>query len=66
MFIMSIKRHIILPIVSAFMAFFTSKRQKADSETMEKLDFPASTKKMGVHMNDKVRNSWRHKWIKKG
>jgi hypothetical protein len=40
-------------------------RNKTVAEDMQKLEFKASTQRIGVSFTDKIRDVFRHKWIKK-
>ena len=39
-------------------------RGRADGGRMRRLDFGSSTQKMGVRFTERVRNVWRHRWLR--
>ena len=39
--------------------------KKPSKKNLKDIDYTSSTKKMGVTFTDKIRNTFRHKWIKK-
>jgi hypothetical protein len=49
----------------AGVAALFSKRDKTSAEDMQKLEFKTSTQWMGIRFTDKIRDAFRHKWIKK-
>jgi hypothetical protein len=48
-------------ISSAFLLF----KPKKTSDDMKKMEFSASAQKIGVRFTDKIRNIFRHRWVKK-
>jgi hypothetical protein len=40
-------------------------KRKAKTNDIRKMEFSASTQKIGVRFTDKIRDIFRHKWIKK-
>ncbi len=40
-------------------------KSKVKNDDLKKMEFSASTQKMGVSFTDKIRDIFRHKWIKK-
>jgi len=50
----------------AFVLFISSLfKKKIKANDLKKLDFSASTQKSGISFTDKIRDIFRHKWIKK-
>ncbi|MGA2915759.1 MAG: hypothetical protein ABSE89_07005 [Sedimentisphaerales bacterium] len=50
----------------SFLLFISSLfKRKATSADLKKMEFSTSTQKMGVSFTDKMRDIFRHKWIKK-
>jgi hypothetical protein len=49
----------------AGLAALFGRRKKTATEDMKKLEFKSSTQRMGVSFSDKIRDVFRHKWIKK-
>jgi hypothetical protein len=39
-------------------------RPKASAGDMKRMEFSASTQKMGISFTDKIRNVFRHRWLK--
>lgn len=42
-----------------------SKKSKNPPHHLKKSDFPASTQKMGLRFDEKIRDRFRNKWLKK-
>jgi hypothetical protein len=53
-----------LGFLAALAAFF-GRQSKTTAEDRRKLEFKASTQRMGITFTDKIRDAFRHKWIKK-
>jgi hypothetical protein len=51
--------------VSLVMFFSSLFKSKAKSKDLKEMEFSSSTQKMGISFTDKIRNVFRHKWIKK-
>jgi hypothetical protein len=50
----------------AFVLFVSSLfKKKTTADDLKKMDFSASTQKMGLSFTDRIREVFRHKWIKK-
>jgi hypothetical protein len=49
----------------AGLAALCGRRSKATAEDMQKLEFKASTQRMGISFTDKIRDAFRHRWLKK-
>jgi hypothetical protein len=49
----------------AGLAALFGKRNKSAAEDMQKLEFKTSTQRMGIRFTDKIRDMFRHRWIKK-
>ncbi len=61
---MSLRKRTVLVFGSILCWLLARSRTKASSRHMRKLEFPTNTKDMGLTMNDTIRQSWRHKWLK--
>lgn len=61
---MNLRKKTILFFGSLLCWLLARGKAKASARDMQKLEFPTNTKDMGLTMNDKVRQSWRHKWLK--
>ncbi|MBI9017968.1 MAG: hypothetical protein JEZ07_11985 [Phycisphaerae bacterium] len=57
-------KKLITAIAVAMLWLITSKKQKANNDTMAKMEFRTSTKKMGLRFTEKIRNQWRYRWLK--
>jgi hypothetical protein len=49
----------------AGLAALFGRRNKATAEDMQKLEFKTSTRRIGITFTDKIRDLFRHKWLKK-
>jgi hypothetical protein len=49
----------------AGLATLFGRRKKTTADDMQKLEFKASTRRMGITFTDKIRDLFRHKWLKK-
>ena len=49
----------------AGLAALFGRRSKTTAKDRRKLEFKASTQRMGISFTDKIRDAFRHKWIKK-
>jgi len=49
----------------AGLAALFGRRNKTTAEDMQKLEFKTSTQRMGISFTDKIRDAFRHKWLKK-
>jgi len=56
------RNKLLISLVVFVSSFF---RTKPKSDDLKKLDFSSSTQKMGLSFTDKIRNTFRHKWINK-
>jgi hypothetical protein len=54
-----------LGFLAGLAAFFSGRGKKAARDDMQKLEFKASTQRMGVSFTDKIRDVFRHRWLKK-
>ncbi len=45
--------------------FATAKKTKQKNDDLKKNEFSSSTKKIGVTFNEKIRDNFREKWIRK-
>jgi hypothetical protein len=57
------KKSSLLGFIASWVAWPKAKRGHV--ETIQKLEFKASTQRMGITFTDKIRDIFRHKWIKK-
>ncbi len=55
---------IVSAIVCIVIFAITLKKSSADSKVMEKLNYSSSSKKMGLRFTERVRDAWRHRWIR--
>jgi hypothetical protein len=55
-------RLFLLGLITSVYSLF---RPKATSNDLRKMEFSASTQKMGVRFTDKIRDIFRHRWVKK-
>ena len=58
------KSKILGSIGGRILLLFGRKQKTSDSEAI-KSDFKTSTQKMGISFSDKIRNVFRHRWIKR-
>jgi hypothetical protein len=50
----------------AFVLFFSSLfKKKIKANDLKKMDFSTSTQKIGVRFTDRIRDIFRHRWVKK-
>jgi hypothetical protein len=50
----------------SFVIFISSLfKKKLKSKNLKEIDFSTSTQKLGVRFTDRIRDIFRHKWIKK-
>jgi hypothetical protein len=52
-------------IAGAIMLFFTRKPPKNTPENLKKHEFSTSTQRKGIRFNEKIRDIFRGRWIKK-
>ena len=52
-------------IASGLMSVFSSKRIRHTNEDLKKAEFKTSTQRLGIRFNEKIRNVFRFKWIRK-
>jgi hypothetical protein len=57
------KKNSFLGFIAAWAAWPKAKRGHADA--MQKLEFKASTQRIGISFTDKIRDIFRHRWIKR-
>jgi hypothetical protein len=43
---------------------FSLRKSKADSEQMRRMDYSTSTQRMGLRFTEKIRNTFRHRWLR--
>jgi len=55
----------ILGSIAARILFLFGKKKDISDEDAIKADFKTSTQKMGVRFGEKIRDVFRHKWIKR-
>ena len=59
------RKKILAFLVALFLKRIARCRGAADLvRWAKKLDFPTSTQRLGVRFTEKVRNHWRHRWLK--
>ena len=51
-------------IVSLMMLALTVGKSRPESSRMRRLDFKTSGQLLGLRFNEKLRNSWRPRWLK--
>jgi hypothetical protein len=50
----------------SFVIFISSLfKKKLKSKNLKEIDFSSSTQKMGVRFTDRIRDIFRHRWVKK-
>jgi hypothetical protein len=50
----------------SFVIFISSLfKKKLKSKNLKEIDFSTSTQKMGVRFTDRIRDIFRHRWVKK-
>jgi hypothetical protein len=49
----------------AGLAALFGRRKKAAAEDMQKLEFKTSAQRIGISLTDKLRDAFRHRWLKK-
>jgi hypothetical protein len=42
----------------------TWRKAQADSQRMRQLEYPASTQRMGLRFTEKIRDTFRHRWLR--
>lgn len=47
------------------MAFAKNPKTKPTPTDLEKIEFKTSTQKIGLSFTEKIRNTFRHRWLKK-
>ena len=52
-------------IASGLLFIFNSKKIKPTNEDLKKAEFKTSTQCLGIRFNEKMRNVFRFKWIRK-
>ncbi len=60
----SFRRKWLLVNVGLVWQLMTCRKAKADSERMRRLDYPASTQRMGVRFTEKIRDAFRQRWLR--
>jgi hypothetical protein len=58
------KKHSRLGFLAGLAALF-GRRSKTTVEDMRALEFKTSTRRIGLTFTDKIRDLFRHKWLKK-
>ncbi len=59
------KRRIATLIATNMMKWsFRSNKKKDLNRRMFAMEFSTSTKRLGISMTEKVRDTWRHRWLK--
>jgi len=43
----------------------SSSKLKSTPDDLKKMEFSSSTQRLGVSFTDKIRNAFRHRWLKK-
>jgi hypothetical protein len=52
-------------LLRVFSFLCSSSKLKSTSDDLKKMDFPASAQRVGITFTDKIRNAFRHKWVKR-
>ncbi|MHB0945754.1 MAG: hypothetical protein ACYC3B_01105 [Sedimentisphaerales bacterium] len=50
---------------SLFPFFCSSSKLKSTPDDLKKMEFSTSSQRLGISFTDKIRNVFRHKWVKK-
>jgi len=59
------KNRILGAVVFGLCRLIGFRKRKIDRTDLKATDFSTNTAKMGVRFNDRVRNVFRHKWLRK-
>ena len=63
---MTPKRSKLLGLMAGFLSsLFSGRKSKPSPRDMKRMDFKTSTSKIGVRFTDKIRNTFRSRWLKK-
>lgn len=54
----------VLGFIAAILSVF-GRKPKPTAEDFQKLEFKTSTQRMGIRFTEKIRNTFRFRWIKK-
>lgn len=52
-------------IASGLLSIFSSRRLKHTNEDLKKAEFKTSTQSLGIRFNEKIRNVFRFRWLRK-
>ena len=52
-------------IAAIILSVFSKKKHKPTTQDLQKTEFKTSTRSMGIRFTEKIRNTFRFKWIKK-
>jgi hypothetical protein len=52
----------LLGVITAISSFF---KPKATADDLKKMEFSSSSQRLGLWFSDKIRDIFRHRWIKK-
>jgi len=52
-------------IITTILFFFGGGRLKPKNKDLKKMEFSSSTQKIGAAFNEKIRDSFRKRWVKK-
>ena len=52
-------------VASGLMSIFSSKRIKHTNEDLKRAEFKTSTQSLGIRFNEKIRDVFRFKWLRK-
>ena len=56
---------VISSIAGMIVSLFSKSPKNNEIEYLKKADFKSSTQKIGISFTEKIRNTFRHKWIRK-
>ncbi len=54
-----------LGFIASLISAFTHKNKKKDTDDLSKIEYKNSTQTMGITFNDRIRNAFRFRWIKR-
>ncbi len=52
-------------IAAGFLSIFGRKRAEVTTEDLKQAEFETSTQRLGIRFNEKIRDVFRFKWLKK-
>ena len=52
-------------IVGFVLSVLTFRKLKVTKDDLERMEFKTSTKRMGISFNEKIRNAFRKRWLRK-